>query len=578
MLGEHTATKEAKYSFQTLGKPLTPEALLEHIAQRAHMFPHADGSIRLVGELGKTGMVALNGHDNVVAAVRASNSIPTQLVKGGVEFGGVQTEDHIEKTLERPVAPEFTMRSAKAVLRYLDEAPFPEVSANFTGLGAIGSEPEGVLIGPDGNLVPLPGGELQLGCIEESIPAIADSREFLAARATQILERKAAAPSDSTVIDSSVSITSAPQRMRVANTGELGPYVEAVQHLLYERYMNCADPIAKAVMDKIARSHGFEGFDHMKKDLGNMAFWCMFASHASVGLHHRRTGNEGRWVPDKEAIYIADIFNSNLGTLAEMLMMSTPVVYGMTPTVEGAWPRDYRTILKYVLDTAFPAEFIRDSRTMNERITHGIVNGLCHTMDRCSYLADVNGRLVPSMHGRVRNRKATSEPKNQTGRVEFTGCPSSPSIYDELGRNSFLQVLTIGAYEALAANTHPAEFYAARFPNISRWQEQKDLAIAASVHGFRSGAVESLIREGIEFTEYIGHKYEGMQEKCAEAKARLSNLLVNPVDNLLEYVDNPQGPFCEVAQAEYAYDPDPMRLAKKMEEYQLTSAARILSS
>lgn len=576
----YTATKEAKYSFEPKGVKLTTDSLMDHLRKIADKFPHANGHLHIEGELGEGGVVVRNGHNNVVAAVRSPEVIPTAITPGGVEFGGDQTTRHIETTIEKPVDAAETQLAARMVLAGLKQEGIglDMISRNMTGLGAIGSEPEGVVLDRNGDLIDEPAGELQMGCVEDTMSPVSTRSQFLQARAAHILERKQRFGEETTVLDSSVSITSTPDRMRVANSGEIGPYVEAVQHLLYSRYLNCQEPHAREGMERLALAFGYDSYATMKTEMGNMAFWTMFASHASVGLHHRRLGLSGMYVPDKEAIYISDIYNSDLATLAEMLMMSTPVIFGETPTIKGQWPRDYRTMLKYTLDTAHSGPFIGDSQTMNDRISYGIRNGLSHTMDRTSYLAQAGERTVASMHGRVRNRKASSDPRNLTGRVEFTGCSSSASILDESARNSFLQILLVAAYEGLSQDAHPANYYAGRYPSLTSADNGMSLGQEAALHGFRTSNVSALIEEGVALCQDIGERYPVLSDQSQEVQWRLNNLLRDPAASLEEYVNNPVGPFCEVVQQEWLRNPDPVSLAKKIEAYQLAVATRILST
>ncbi|MFA6006029.1 MAG: hypothetical protein WC775_06145 [Patescibacteria group bacterium] len=578
-----TATKETKHSFETQGTPLTKDVLLREILTHRHRFPHIDTAhLDIHGRLGETGVVVTNGHGAVVASVRHGRFIPVKIDGAHVEFGGRQATNHIERTLERPVDPEETQRTAQNVLYALRNAPtLREVSYGFTGLGAGGSEPEAWAINQDGTPAQIHGGELQVGLVEETLGAVTCPREFMVMRAEQTLARKARYP-DAVIIDTSTLPTASPMDMQVSSEGEIGPYVRAIQHRLWDSYMDCVDPVARQLMDKIAQTHSFTDFDDMKSQMGNMAFWVVSASHLSIGMHHRRSGNEAMWVPESEAIAISDIFNSNLATLAEMLMMSTPMVYGMTPTVtvggQELWPRDMRTIMRHTLNTTFAAPFIVDSDTLHSRITDSIVSGRSHTLDRSSYTADTSAGPMPVMHGRVRNRMASSEPRNQTGRVEFTGCSSSPSMFDETARNCFLQILTMAAYEALGDGKHPAEHFRKLFPNISRWQEQQQYAYEATLFGFNHPHVKALIQEGINLAGYMARKYPAVREQAEIVIKRLANLTMPAVQSLEAYRMNPQGSIAEVLQNELRSGVTPLDLTKRIEQYQLSVARQILQS
>jgi hypothetical protein len=94
-----------------------------------------------------------------------------------------------------------------------------------------------------------------------------------------------------------------------------------------------------------------------------------------------------------------------------------------------------------------------------------------------------DGRIVPSAHGRVRNRIATLNLKIKR-RIEFTGCPLSFSLIDELARNCFLQTLTIAAYDPWQPFNTLWNITWKNNPNMGDWSKQKELAKTASIQGF----------------------------------------------------------------------------------------------
>jgi hypothetical protein len=315
--------------------------------------------------------------------------------------------------------------------------------------------------------------------------------------------------------------------------------------------------------------------------LGNMAYWTMAASHASVGLHHLRTGNKALWVPAEQAIAVSDIFNSDLATLAEFLMFSTPVIFGQTPKLidkddQELWPSDYRAVLRYLMDTTNPGPFIGSVEEMYNRITYSIVNGLTHTMDRSSYLALVDNRVVPVAHGRVRNRISSTEPRNQTGRVEYTGCSASPSVIDEVGRNCFLQVLMVGALESLSNAQMPQDYFQKNFPSISSWERQKYLTQTASLYGFNHLEVSKLIDEGLSFLDYMKENYSALKQQTEIARSRIENLRNQASNSLEEYLDNPTGPIAEVIKNEIRKGSGQLELATRIHNYEIRLAEKLL--
>lgn len=571
-------------------KVLTSKNLPEIIAKANGKFPHVQlDSLVTTGDLKSSGVVVSNPNGVIVAAVRHRDWIPASIEGVDVKFGNKQHTGHLERSFlidEEDMVVKRHARSMLAGLKELDN--LKEFSRFNEGAGGGGSEPEAWMMDEQGNPYSIPdGGELQSNCIEESIEPHSQASDFLLARSRQILKRKAAHP-DAVIVDTSSMTTSTPMDMKIGTTGDNGPYITAMQHKLWSQYMNCLDPTARQLMNTLAKDFQFNDWHDMHEKLGNMTYLVFSASHLSIGLPHIKSGLEGMAIPEQEAIAVADIFNSNFGTLAEMLMLSTPMVFGKTPRVQTeqgeVWPRDMRAIMRYTLDTSYPAEFIENPKTYRQRVTHQITTGLSHTLDRAAYMAKIKAldseEVIerPVMHGRVRLRGTSSEPRNLSGRVEFTGCSASPSIYDEVARNSLLQLMMVGAYEALSEGKTPMEYFKKEFPSMGRWEEQKDLIMEANLHGFKTEKISALIREGVQFAERMEKKYPALKEQSQIAQVRLLNLMNEPAATLDEYVENPQGSFAEVVQNELRSGLSPLQVTKKIEQYQLVMAKKFLGN
>jgi hypothetical protein len=588
-------TKETKHSFSVNGEPLSQESLVGTLRADSKRFPHVNGGpLNVVGQLGESGVLVTHTNGLVYGSVRHTSFIPSAISGKEITYGGPQTSNHIERSFLVNESSEFVGRHAKGMLYILlqPHSSLKELSRFYEGAGAGGSEPEAWLIDQNGEPYRIPdGGELQNNLCEDTLGAIADPYEFVHDRAIQILERNIRYP-DATIVDTSSMPTGLPTDMQIQSSGDIGPYVQAIQNILYSRFMHCYHPAARSLMNSIAQASHFNDWQDMHSSLGDMAYLSFSASHLSIGLPHIRNGNEAVAIPELEAIAVADIFNSNLATLAELLMFSTPMVYGITPTVNvngtNLWPRDMRTIMRYALDTTYPAPFIKTPEQYRNNVTHQIVNGLSHTLDRAAYMTEItdqeNDRNVQRavMHGRVRIRAASNEPKNLSGRVEFTGCSASPSLHDEVARNCFLQLLMIAAYESLANGVHPAEYFKLEFPNIADWSQQQDLAIEASLYGFHAPRIKALIAEGIKFIDCMEHKFRqnnqtsSLTPQAVIARTRLHNLLNPPSTSLDAYLHNPVGPFSEVVQHELAKH-SPLKVTQRIEEYQLNLAKKFLS-
>jgi len=583
------ATKFVKTNFVEEGKPIDCLAdLKEVLEERKDAFPLLNNGNPLIpeGEIGETGVVLKTDEGFVAASLPHPRTRPSlvDLKRGIVEFGGKVTDRHLETALEIPVGLNRAQRYSRAMIDALKKLEsFTEFSQFFNGAGAVGSEPEAWVIDPKtGDLALISGGELQIGLLEETLEAISDPQVFLIERAKHILER-AKRRKPYLIIDTSVLPTSNPKNIQVNTGDDLGPYVYAIQNFLYQNYFGFSDPVAVSLMDKVAENFGYSSYQEMHRHLGNMAYWVMAASHASVGLHHHKTGNKALWVPAEQAIAVSDIFNSDLATIAEFLMFSTPVIFGQTPMLvdksgQEVWPNDYRAIFRYLMDTTNPGPFIGSVEEMYRRITYGVVNGLTHTIDRSSYLASVGNKIVPVAHGRVRNRIASNKPLKQTGRIEYTGCSASPSVIDESARNCFLQVLMVAALEALSNGQMPQDYFKEMFPSISSWERQKYLTQAASLYGFNYPEVSTLIDEGLSFLDYMEGNYPALKQQIEIAKKRIQNLRNQAVSSLEEYLVNPTGPVAEVIKNEIKRRVDQLELVRRVHNYEIQLAEKLLQN
>lgn len=586
-------TKSAKLSFGgEIGRNREEDFLINDessltaaLSGKQDSFPLLNnGELEIKGKPGETGVVLTTNHNGLNEVVVATLPHPKTRLKeiknGKVIFGGMPTNRSLEPALEIPIGVETAKQNAQIVLNGLRNCDnFPQFSEMFNGMGAVGSEPEAWVINSQtGDLANISGGELQQGLLEETLEAISDPKKFLTARANHIIKRAERHPGH-LIVDTSVLPTSDPLRPKVNSGHDLGPYVVAVQRFLWENYFSFTTPEAVELGNQLAKSVNFSSIEELHQALGHMAYWVMAASHASVGLHHLRSGNKALWVPAEWAIAVADIFNSDLATVAEFLMFSTPIIYGQTPTLkiktEEFWPNDYRAILRYLMDTTNPGPFTNDPGTMYQRIIYSITEGLTYTMDRGSYLTEVNGKLIPVAHGRVRNRISSTEPRNLTGRIEFTGCAASPSIIDEAARNCFLQILMVGAMEAVANGKVPQEYFSHQFPSLTSWERQKDLLIKASLYGFNHPQVKNLIQEAINFINLISSNYPALNLQNKIATVRIRNLLAEPANSLEDYLINPQGPISGVLKNELTRGVDALELTDRIHRYQLVLSQKL---
>ncbi len=273
-------TKETKYSFATNGRMLDRDALLELIEGRRDKFPHINGDFNFHGTFGTSGVVVSNDGGEIIAGVRNRSFIPQSfdLVTGEVEFGGVQSEMHIETSLERSISLEQVKRAAQSILyALLNSDTFEEFATHHSGMGAIGSEPEAWLFDENGNPYEIKdGGELQANLKEDVIEPISDPAKFLKARAEHILRRKSELSElhdRVSAVDTSVFMTGSPQQMKIGVEGEIGPYVLAIQDRLYQSFIHFYDPLARQLINQIAIHFGFKDHQDLHIQMKNMAYW-----------------------------------------------------------------------------------------------------------------------------------------------------------------------------------------------------------------------------------------------------------------------------------------------------------------
>ncbi len=577
-----SSTKEAKKKYLSCESPLTLPMLSAEITERQEEFSNIDNEISLVGTLQKTGVVGLNKDGSIAFVIKNPKYIPTE-IDDKITFGAEQTADHVETSLMKAVDDEYVTEYAGKMIQAIKDAPdFSQIPTTFGGFGKFGSEPEGFAADEKGDLANIDGGELLKGTIEETVDPVSEPLAFFEARSEQIQKRKEKYPHVA-IVDTSTPMTSTPEKMNICMEGDIGDYVKSMQDLLFREQADCLEPATQKMMENIAQQKGYANFEEMKAELGHLGYWAIAASHLNIGLPHHRDEKGRVFVTEQEVVAVTDVMNSDLATVAEMLMMSTPLVWETTPEVEMDGkkhrPRDVRALLRYTLNTGFPSGFIRTPEALRERITENIVNGPADRLDRASLVAEIDGKKYPVQHGRARARINTSKPEDKTGRIEYTGCSSSPSIMDEAARNSFLQLLAVGAYEALANGQQPIEYFKENYPHIATADKQKDLAIDASLHGFSDPEhpeVTEVIHESIRFINDMQDKYPALEMQCALARVRIQNLLEEPADSIEEYTMDPKGPISEVILKEYDRGVPPLEIVRKLEKMQIKNAEDII--
>ncbi len=581
--GQKSATK---VDFAHAEHPLTHARLYEAVEERrGTVGPVGDVPRAYIRDSATAAIIVSTPSKEVVAAVRSPLWIPSGVRNGRVEFGGRPDKDHIEFSYLRETDWEYVKESARKRLDALKKATkLNEFVAEHGGYLGIGTEPEAFLLHEDGSVVQINAGESFLGQREDALPPIATPREYARARAELIQNRRQQLQAGQIAFDGSVRPTGKMSETRITQEGDEAIYNVAITQALHTRYTHCADPLTRQIMDQLAKTENYRDFDEIYNHASTITYWGPpSASHAAIGMHQRRE-NGTTFVPEWEAVAHADVINSDFATADELLMMSTPVIFGEQPQVlhKGTWrkPRDYRHFMRHVVDTTYPAPFVGSPEALRANVTDSILSGRSHTLDRSAYTADVHGLLVPNYHGRVRIRQKVDVTHKgeikQSCRIEETGCSQSASLPDELARNALMQLRAVAVDEALAAGMHPSEFYKEKYPHMTTWQKQQDIVLHANLYGFRHPLPSAVIMENIRLVRDIGKRYPVLGLQAVLAETRLRNLFDDPARSLEVYEQKPIGPFSEVLQNELHNGTSPVELAQKVAAYQDTVAEKIL--
>ena len=579
------STAKTATSFTPQGRAITPDVLRSN-------FPQAE----IHGEPGETGLVVFEkststGRDEMIAAVRHGTWVPLDFDEHGkVRFGGVHTETHIEHLLGREIPGQDV---ANEVIQAVKQGSMPPYRALTMGV-----EAEAWHHTQDGNIRPVlieDQLELQQGLLENPRP-VQDTtpntpKAVMYDRAQHMLERSGPQGKYNTdlVLDTGVPLVGSWYNDGVRiNGGEYSQYVHAAATKL-EHVLSTSDKYATELANRIA------GGDYIKltHTLGHMGTWVVAAAHVSVGAPHVQMPTGEIAVPLDIAIAQADVYNSELSTVIEMLMAGAPLMMGQPTIVRGEdgkdhWARDGRAVFRHTLETTYAGPFINTPEEYRDRVKRQITTGEANTADRAAYTATVKGKERPVMHGALRVRLAGGLPadpdntKTWVGRIEYTGRSASPSLLDEAASNAMLYLLTLASYEAVAAGKHPTEHFANMYPSMTRWQNRQDLVRDYSMYGADHPQVGAVITEALRFITDMGSKYpdaEHVQQMVALAKARVNNMLVPAEETprtLKEYVQKPHGSISVVMQHMYEDGASALDIAKAVHEYQLEMARQFV--
>lgn len=571
----------------------------DHLNQILKRSPHTQGLdvVHTVGFANETGAVVhVNGH--VFAGVRHPGRIPQSVGPDGVIFGATPTSDHCEGSLLRANGMDAAQKDAEQFIKELHHFGLKPTTLRREGPLHAGTESEMWAYTQDGSPFPLPHEhqeELHAHVWETATTPNLSPNQQARALAQDMLWRTNEVH-NGVFNNTSMPVVGSPDSLEInTNPGQKGQYVWAVQQDLFDRHLDPRDEIARTLWDQIAQRYGYGNFDNMKQSVGNLSVWACSAAHVSIGLSHERD-HQGKnlFGSVEEAIAIADLFNSDLATVAEFMTYSTPVVFGMRPELtdgEGGihHPKDARAALRYAMTTTYPSAFVEDSPTLRDRVTHAMVEGIADRLDRSAYITQFTDRgevtEEPAAHGRVRIRMAYGPmdtlAEKGTGRIEFVGCGSTPDIVALVSRNAFLQLMGIYAHEALAHGQYPKEYGAAEFPLMTSWQKQRDLSHRYNFVGPNDEQVNDLIQQGKRFVEYMSESYRDhvTQQLVILARYGMDRLTqTTEAENLEEFLTNPKGSISDVIAKMLNDGTSPTEIALAIHTYQLEQAKMILEN
>lgn len=522
------------------------------------------------GQVQQSGVVVLRDtpHGSYVAAAVKD---PKYILNGNGNFGGVQTEKMIEYSLLQPVGE---VEAARQAIELLAKRTHPTMGAELEGF---------VHDFESGKLVPAQTQIETSKSLREDPTEVSDSIEKQALTRAQMIVRRAyeEGKNGNIVIDSGSPLTFGGQHP--AESAGLvpsdHPYIQAMCRIFEQSYFipsRYLDSRVQQVLNTYALRFGFKDIDAMLLDLGVARVWDIAASHVSLGI-------PGPFPSVEIGIAIANIFSSDLATIAEFLTQGSPLHAGQIVQVEEGNQRhdvrDVRTLTRYYLRTAYVTEpFINSTDVLQRRLTQGVVEGLATTPDRSAFHnIGPDGLPFVSAHARTRLR-GFGDPEVPTARVEFVGGSSTPSTLDVIARDAYLAVLWTGALEAVSNKQSPQGYFSAMgFPSAGRWERQKDLSIGHSIYGAHDPEVRSLIEENLAFLSYMKQSHPHLAGHIDFVVKRVTNLSAKPAAGTIDgYTNHPQGNIAEVITAMKREGCEDSIVLQQLNRHQLEIAKRVI--
>lgn len=541
-------------------KKLTAQSLIGR-------FPH----LEFIGDIQQTGILGRNRFGDYEIFVRHPWWVPVKQTDNSIQYGagGIQTEEHIMYLLGRCYG-EGAQTIAQNVIDALkrgNEMPYNALS--------IGKEQEAVAHDAfTGTIVPLvyeEQFEFQAAVHEDALPPFHYLHEAIAAR-IKLLDRRTQTHPGLLLMDTSAPLSGSPNDLGMQlNNGAGGSYIRPWSEYL-KKYLVFSDPSTVRLLNAIARANNYTSYHELMTAKGFQTLWPSVACQTSIGMPHLRDDNGHYTFPLEIAIATADLFNSHLGIVADMLMASSPFVFGIAPVRL----HDYRMALRHIFVGAQPCPFIQDLTTLKQRWQSAGIGGMLYTLDRLAFQTKRRGHDPHAMiYGSARVRVESKNAEIQLGRVENTIAGSSPSLLDEIAHDAYIYLLTVAAHEAIAHGKMPADYYGDRFQHARQWRNRKSLTSSFNNYGAKHSNVNSLLKDTLELLDYLRQEYQPLVPMIDFVTARISNIQSIPMPDLQSYFQNPQGPISEVMMAMHDNGSSPFEILKEAHSYQLRVAKEI---
>lgn len=549
-------------------------------------------SFQIHGQPQETGLVIVS-HDNLVATIKHPKVIAESFdhEMGKAEFFGKQTMEQIETSMAVPYGKEYSAMRASQVINNIKKNGLRDTTLQ-TGFATIGLEEESMHFDREGNPFRLPDDE-QIETQNNTKEVALDPTGNLFELGIQVAEsriREANLRQENINPYFSFSILSKPHELQT-NDGKHGPYVRAVTTRMYDKFFfpKPGSEVEK-YWNNVAQEFGFKDFLHLRENSDIMAPWAVCASHINFGLRTEKI-NGSYEVGLEEGIAVADLMQSNFGTIMEWMTFSTPLAFGKKIGIEyngsTKYPKDARAVARFITRSGYPGEFILSPDNYNKRAIRALHNGIADRIDRAgytSYHADLDDE-VASAHARTRLRTSGGSGKEKfdkpVGRVEFTGGGETPDLIALMSRNAMIVLSGIAAYEAVANGKHPAEYFANKFPSMSRDDELMELTHAYNFEGLDNPKSAALYEEGRAFLQYMKENYTHPEMQYIVSLAELGfNKLSEQTlaRNYEEYLHNPRGSIADVMNHMFEDGYTPLEIAKLASEFERNQAEMLIKN